>query len=109
MDWIVWEIIGGFGQGLLLLRWIVQHYATKKAGIGRTPMMFWILTLTSSLITLPYALHLGSVVLLISFGFMVWLSISNMKVERKYWTWEREKEDLRYIMDEVLRKARLKK
>ncbi len=103
MNWLFWEFVGGIGQGLLLLRWIVQFYATKKAGIGRTPMMFWILTLMSSLISLPYTLHLGSIVFLFSFCFMVWLSLWNINVERRHWSWKQEKEDLIAIKNAIFK------
>jgi len=101
MNWLYWEFIGGIGQGVMLLAWLTQYYTTKKAGIGRTPMLFWIFTILSSLISLLYAWYLGSIIYLCSACFMIGLSAWNIKIEKKHWNWKQEKKDLKTITETI--------
>jgi len=51
-----WKLIGMTGALLFSLRWLVQFYYSRKAGVPVTPRSFWIMSIIGSLMTLAYFL-----------------------------------------------------
>ncbi len=63
-DWLttdhIWLVIGFVGQGLFASRFLVQWLKSEAEGRSVIPVAFWYFSLIGGLITLFYAIHLGS-------------------------------------------------
>ena len=51
-----WKVIGLVGAALFGLRWVVQAWASKKAGRVVVPVSFWVMSVAGSLLTFLYFL-----------------------------------------------------
>jgi lipid-A-disaccharide synthase-like uncharacterized protein len=49
-----WKIIGFIGALMFAARWLVQAWATKRAGRPTIPRSFWIISLTGSAMVTSY-------------------------------------------------------
>ena len=49
-----WKIVGLIGAAMFGSRWLVQAWASKKAGRPVVPITFWVLSVTGSCLTLLY-------------------------------------------------------
>lgn len=49
-----WKIVGYLGVFLFGSRWVIQLMSTRKHGKPTFPILFWILSLTGSFLTLSY-------------------------------------------------------
>ena len=49
-----WKLIGLLGALLFAARWLVQAWATKRAGRPAIPRSFWIISLTGSAMVTAY-------------------------------------------------------
>ena len=60
-DWLTWEnvwiLIGFAGQGLFMSRFLVQWWASEKAGRSVVPVMFWYFSVGGGIVLLVYALY----------------------------------------------------
>jgi len=57
IQWDLWKLIGLFGQGLFMMRFIVQWIASERAKKSVIPEVFWYFSLSGGLIVLAYAIH----------------------------------------------------
>jgi lipid-A-disaccharide synthase-like uncharacterized protein len=61
-DWFTWEhvwlLIGFAGQALFMSRFIVQWWASEKAGRSVVPVMFWYFSVGGGIVLLVYARNL---------------------------------------------------
>lgn len=69
----VFDAIGWLGQGLFVLRMVVQWWASEKAKASVVPRLFWTLSLQGTLLLLVYQWHRKDPVFLA--GFLVNLAI----------------------------------
>ncbi len=60
-DWLTWEhvwvLIGFFGQALFTSRFLVQWWASEKAGRSVVPVMFWYFSVGGGIVLLIYAIY----------------------------------------------------
>jgi lipid-A-disaccharide synthase-like uncharacterized protein len=49
-----WKLIGLLGATMFMLRWIVQAWATRRAGRPTIPRAFWIISLMGSAMVTSY-------------------------------------------------------
>lgn len=49
-----WKIIGYTGVMMFTARWFVQLWASKKAGKPTMPRLFWLISMSGSLLCLTY-------------------------------------------------------
>ena len=63
-----WDAVGFVGQFIFFLRFVVQWIATEKKKRTVVPVAFWYLSLTGSVITLVYAIHVGRLVFILAFS-----------------------------------------
>ena len=49
-----WKLIGFLGALMFLLRWLVQAWATRRAGRPTIPRSFWLISLTGSALVTSY-------------------------------------------------------
>lgn len=56
----LWAGVGLLGQGVFTARFLVQWLASERKRDAVIPDVFWWLSLGGGLITLTYAIHLGS-------------------------------------------------
>jgi lipid-A-disaccharide synthase-like uncharacterized protein len=52
-----WLVLGFFAQTLFTARFIVQWLASERAGESVVPELFWLFSLSGSLLLLLYAIH----------------------------------------------------
>jgi lipid-A-disaccharide synthase-like uncharacterized protein len=50
-----WAVVGFLGQGLFLIRWIVQWVASERRRESYVPLVFWYISLAGGLLVLIYA------------------------------------------------------
>jgi lipid-A-disaccharide synthase-like uncharacterized protein len=53
-EWNAWKAVGLLGSLMFGLRWLVQAWASKKAGRSIVPLSFWIISVIGSSMTLAY-------------------------------------------------------
>ncbi|MDW8479710.1 MAG: lipid-A-disaccharide synthase N-terminal domain-containing protein [Xanthomonadales bacterium] len=72
---LIWILIGFAGQALFSARFVVQWWASERAGRSVVPKAFWILSLLGSLVLLSYAIHREDPVFIVgqSMGFLIYL------------------------------------
>lgn len=51
---LAWKIVGLLGTGLFAARWVMQVYASRRAGRTVVPRGFWLLSVFASLFLLAY-------------------------------------------------------
>lgn len=60
-DWVTWEhvwvMIGFAGQALFMSRFVVQWWASEKAGRSVVPVAFWYFSVSGGIILLVYAIY----------------------------------------------------
>ena len=60
-DWFTWEhvwlLVGFAGQALFMSRFVVQWWASEKAGRSVVPVMFWYFSVGGGIVLLVYALY----------------------------------------------------
>ena len=52
-----WLILGFVAQGLFSARFLMQWFASERAGRSVVPLTFWYLSLSGSALLLLYAIH----------------------------------------------------
>lgn len=53
----LWLTVGVLGQLMFTARFLVQWWASEKAGRSVVPVMFWYFSILGSLIVLAYGIH----------------------------------------------------
>jgi lipid-A-disaccharide synthase-like uncharacterized protein len=53
----IWVMVGLFGQLMFTGRFIVQWFASERAGRSVVPVAFWYFSIAGSLIVLAYGIH----------------------------------------------------
>ena len=58
-DWetLIWIAIGFGGQGLFMMRFVVQWWSSEKARQVVIPVSFWYFSIAGSLVLVAYAIH----------------------------------------------------
>lgn len=59
-DEIIWVTFGTFGQLVFFSRWIIQWLYSEKLKTSFIPIPFWWCSFIGGIITLIYAIHIGS-------------------------------------------------
>ena len=70
-----WLILGFVAQGLFSTRFLIQWFASERAGRSVVPLTFWYLSLCGSTLLLLYAIHRRDPVFILgqSTGIMIYL------------------------------------
>jgi len=70
-----WLILGFVAQGLFSARFLMQWFASERAGRSVVPLTFWYLSLSGSALLLLYAIHRRDPVFILgqSTGIMIYL------------------------------------
>lgn len=84
MRFDLWELIGLLGEGLFFARLIVQWAASEKARKNVIPAPYWYMSLAGACILVAYALHIGSLVVLLPQIAGVALYSRGLAIERAY-------------------------
>jgi len=53
----IWVLLGLFGQGMFMMRFVVQWIASERQKQSVMPEAFWYFSLAGGLIVLIYAIH----------------------------------------------------
>ncbi len=59
-DEIIWVTFGTLGQLVFFSRWIIQWFYSEKLKTSVIPIPFWWCSFIGGVITLIYAIHIGS-------------------------------------------------
>lgn len=76
MDW--WMILGFFAQAVFSIRFVVQWIASERAGESVVPELFWLISLTGSLLLLLYAIHKKDPVFILGQASGIFIYLRNM-------------------------------
>ena len=81
----VWKIIGYLGVFIFASRWFVQMFASRKAGKPVITKLFWLLSLSGSVMLLAYFIFgKNDSVGIISNLFPAFIALYNLSLEMKY-------------------------
>jgi lipid-A-disaccharide synthase-like uncharacterized protein len=83
VDSPLWLSIGGLGQAFWVSRFVVQWWASEKAGHSHFPLAFWWISLAGNLLLLAYALHLGDPIYIAGFLPGPFLQARNLMLARR--------------------------
>jgi lipid-A-disaccharide synthase-like uncharacterized protein len=79
----IWAGVGLLGQGVFTARFLVQWIASERKRATVVPVAFWWLSLTGGLITLTYAIYLGSLAFTLGQSLGLFVYIRNLMLEGK--------------------------
>lgn len=74
----LWTLIGLFGQGLFMMRFVVQWIASERAKQSVVPEIFWYFSLAGGLIVFIYAVHREDLVFILGQGLGVFIYLRNI-------------------------------
>ncbi|MCO5092187.1 lipid-A-disaccharide synthase N-terminal domain-containing protein [Bosea sp. (in: a-proteobacteria)] len=77
VDW--WVLLGVVAQGLFTMRFVVQWWASEKAGRSVVPMTFWWFSIGGGALLLMYALYRRDPVFILGQGFGVFVYVRNLQ------------------------------
>tara|TARA_B100000963_G_C22289122_1_gene520594 strand:+ start:195 stop:494 length:300 start_codon:yes stop_codon:yes gene_type:complete len=71
---LIWMIIGTIGQLIFFSRWVIQWFYSEKNKTSVIPIGFWWCSIIGGLITLVYAINIGSFPFILAqlFGIIVY-------------------------------------
>lgn len=78
-----WIIIGFFGQFLFFMRFVVQWWATEKAGRVVVPKTFWYLSISGTLVILIYSIYRVDIVFITAQILSLFIYGRNLMFERR--------------------------
>lgn len=73
-----WVVIGFLGQGLFMMRFIVQWIASEKANKSVIPDLFWFFSIGGGAVLLIYALHKMDPVFIFGQGLGLFIYFRNL-------------------------------
>jgi lipid-A-disaccharide synthase-like uncharacterized protein len=73
-----WTVLGWIGQGLFFARFLVQWWASERAGRSVAPLSFWWLSLGATVLVGGYTLERGEPVLLLPLGLNFAIYLRNL-------------------------------
>jgi lipid-A-disaccharide synthase-like uncharacterized protein len=79
----IWAGVGLLGQGVFTARFLVQWIASERKRETVMPVAFWWLSLVGGLITLTYAIHLGSLAFTLGQSLGLFVYIRNLMLAGK--------------------------
>lgn len=74
----VWVLIGLFGQGLFMMRFVVQWIASERVKQSIVPQTFWYFSLGGGVILFIYALHQRDIVFTLGQGLGLFIYLRNL-------------------------------
>lgn len=75
-----WKVFGIFAQLLFMGRFIVQWWASEKAGYSMIPVAFWYFSLLGAVSLLIYGIHEREPVIIIGQSFPMIVYIRNLRL-----------------------------
>jgi len=82
-DTLFWNVVGTVGTAIWSLRFLVQWWASERAGHSVFTRGFWILSLIGNVLLLAYALHLGNPIYILGFVPGPIVQVRNLVLERR--------------------------
>jgi len=79
----LWTLIGFFGQGLFMMRFVLQWIASERAKASVMPEIFWYFSLGGGLILLIYSIHQQDLVFMCGQGLGLFVYLRNIYFIRK--------------------------
>ncbi len=79
----LWTIIGLLGQGLFMMRFVIQWIASERVKQSIVPEVFWYFSLGGGLILFAYAVHKEDIVFILGQGLGVFIYLRNIYFIRK--------------------------
>jgi len=79
----LWTIIGLAGQGLFMMRFVMQWIASERARQSIVPEIFWYFSLGGGLVLFIYAIHQQDIVFMLGQGLGLFIYLRNIHFIRK--------------------------
>jgi lipid-A-disaccharide synthase-like uncharacterized protein len=79
----LWTVIGLLGQGLFMMRFVMQWIASERAKQSIVPEIFWYFSLGGGLILFVYAVHQQDLVFMLGQGLGLFIYLRNLYFIRK--------------------------
>jgi len=79
----LWTLIGLFGQGLFMMRFVVQWIASERVKQSIVPEVFWYFSLGGGIILFIYAIHQQDIVFMLGQGLGLTIYLRNIYFIRK--------------------------
>ena len=76
--WSLWVVVGLFGQGLFMMRFVVQWIASERVKKSIVPDVFWYFSLGGGMILFAYALHQQDIVFILGQGLGLFIYMRNI-------------------------------
>jgi lipid-A-disaccharide synthase-like uncharacterized protein len=73
-----WDAFGFLGQGLFMMRFVVQWVASERVKQSIVPQTFWYFSLGGGVILFIYALHIESSVFILGQGLGLFIYLRNL-------------------------------
>ena len=80
----MWTLLGFFGQGLFMTRFVVQWIASERARKSVMPEIFWYFSLAGGLIVFTYAVHRQDPVFIMGQGLGLFVYVRNIYFIHKH-------------------------
>ena len=81
--WTLWTFIGLAGQGLFMMRFIMQWIASERAKQSIVPEIFWYFSLGGGVILFAYAIHQQDIVFMLGQGLGLFIYMRNIYFIRR--------------------------
>jgi lipid-A-disaccharide synthase-like uncharacterized protein len=84
-DWetLIWIAIGFGGQGLFMMRFVVQWWSSEKAKQVVVPVAFWYFSILGGLVLTVYAIHRNDPVFIFGQGLGLIIYFRNLHLHYK--------------------------
>lgn len=78
-----WTALGLFGQFIFFMRFVVQWWASEKAGRSVLPMSFWYFSVLGTVILLVYGWQRQDLVILVGFSLALVIYARNIVLVKR--------------------------
>jgi len=92
----VWLVMGFAGQALFASRFLVQWFKSEMEGKSVVPLAFWYFSIAGGLVSLVYAIHIGSAPFAVGQGSGLLVYVRNL------WLIHRERARLRREAEQAI-------
>jgi lipid-A-disaccharide synthase-like uncharacterized protein len=80
---LIWIIIGFGGQGLFMMRFVIQWWSSEKAQQVVIPVSFWYFSLGGGLVLTAYAIHRNDPVFIFGQALSLAIYVRNLHLHYK--------------------------
>jgi lipid-A-disaccharide synthase-like uncharacterized protein len=79
---LAWFLVGMIGEGVFLMRFVVQWIASERKKKTVVPMVFWHLSLAGTFLVLAYAIYRMDPVFMLAYSLNMIIYVRNLAIAR---------------------------